>query len=134
MRRNKDRFPEDIMFQLTAEQAGLLVSQKVIPSRRSLGGSLPYAFTEEGVAMLSSVLRSRQAVHVNIEIMRAFVRLRQLVAGQAELANKLEDLERKYGEHDKKLVVVFEAILQLMAPPPPASRGRIGFRSHPEEK
>src|SRR6476620_1258666 len=76
--RNRTRFPDDFMFQLTADEAESLVSQNVIPSRRSLGGSLPYAFTQEGVAMLSSVLRSERAVAVNISIMRAFVRLREM--------------------------------------------------------
>ena len=75
VKRNLERFPEDFMFQLTPEEGDVLVSQNVIPSKRSLGGSLPYAFTQEGVAMLSSVLRSRRAVEVNIAIMRAFVRL-----------------------------------------------------------
>ncbi|MCI0464642.1 MAG: ORF6N domain-containing protein [Gemmataceae bacterium] len=128
VKRNRKRFPDDFMFQLTAKEAEALVSQNVIPSRRSFGGSLPYAFTEQGVAMLSSVLRSDRAVEVNIEIMCAFVRLRQLIAGHAELARKLDALEGKYAEHDKQLVLVLEAIRQLMAPlPAPGKSGRIGF-------
>jgi hypothetical protein len=90
---------------------------------------LPYAFTEQGVAMLSSVLRSPRAVRVNIEIMRAFVRLRELLATNADLARKLESLEKQY---DAQFKVVFEAIRQLMAPPPEPKRGRIGFRARPE--
>jgi hypothetical protein len=96
----------------------------VIPSKRSLGGSLPYAFTQEGVAMLSSVLRSERAVVVNIEIMRAFVRLRQLLASNAELARKLDALEKKYNAQFK---VVFDAIRQLMQPPASKPRPQIGF-------
>jgi hypothetical protein len=106
VRRNLARFPEDFMFQLGAEEAEALVSQNVIPSRRSLGGFLPYAFTQEGVAMLSSVLRSERAVLVNIEIMRAFVRLRELLASHVELARRLDELEKKY---DAQFRIVFAA-------------------------
>ena len=93
--RNEVRFPPDFSFRLSPEEAETLVSQNVIPSRRSLGGSLPYAFTQEGVAMLSSVLRSERAVLVNIEIMRTFVRLREMLASNVELARRLDDLEKK---------------------------------------
>jgi hypothetical protein len=129
VKRNINRFPDDFMFQITAEEADLLVSQSVIPSSRSLGGFLPYVFTQEGVAMLSSVLRSRRAIQVNIEIMRAFVRLRRILASHKDLARRLDQLEAKYAAHDKQLAAVFEAIRQLMTPPPePEKRGRIGFR------
>ncbi len=124
--RNIERFPEDFMFRLTQEEADALVSQNVIPSKRSLGGSLPYVFTQEGVAMLSSVLRSEQAVQVNIQIMRAFVRLREMLASHKELARKLAAMEKKY---DGQFKVVFDAIRQLMAPPEPKKRRRIGFRT-----
>jgi hypothetical protein len=88
----------------------------------------PYAFTEQGVAMLSSVLNSERAIEVNIAIMRAFVRLRKVLASHKDLARKLEELERKLGEHDQKFHVVFEAIRQLMTPPQePAKKRRIGF-------
>src|SRR5437764_3325713 len=91
----------------------------------------PYAFTEQGVAMLSSVLRSERAVRVNVEIMRAFVRMRQLLSANADLARKLDALEKKY---DAQFRVVFDAIRQLMAPPPePERRGRIGFRPGPPQ-
>jgi hypothetical protein len=126
VRRNAERFPPDFMFQLSDEEAELLVSQTVIPSRRSLGGSLPYAFTQEGIAMLSSVLRSPRAVQVNIAIMRAFVRLREMLAAHKDLARKLEALEKKY---DAQFKMVFDAIRQLMAPPHEPKRGRIGFRA-----
>ena len=126
VRRNQARFPDDFMFQLTAEEAEALVSQNVIPSRRSLGGFLPYAFTQEGVAMLSSVLRSERAVLVNIDIMRAFVRLRELLASHVELARRLDELEKKY---DAQFRIVFEAIRDLMTPPPSPPRRRIGFHA-----
>jgi len=124
VKRNALRFPGDFMFQLTAEEFALLRSQVV--TSRSWGGRRypPYVFTEQGVAMLSSVLRSERAILVNVEIMRAFVRLRQILQVNAELAPKLVALERKY---DAQFKVVFDAIRQLMAPPAPARR-RIGFR------
>jgi hypothetical protein len=88
----------------------------------------PYAFTEQGVAMLSSVLNSERAIDVNIAIMRAFVRLRELLASHKDLARKLDDLERKLGDHDQKFHVVFDAIRQLMAPPAePEKKRHIGF-------
>jgi hypothetical protein len=124
VKRNIKRFPSDFLLQLTPEEAERLVSQNVIPSKQSLGGSLPYAFTEQGVAMLSSVLRSGRAVEVNVEIMRAFVRLREILSGNADLARKLEQLEQKY---DAQFKVVFDAIRQLMAPPPEPPKKRIGF-------
>ena len=124
VKRNKDRFPKDFVFKLTEQEAEILVSQNVIPSKQTLGGHLPYAFTEQGVAMLSSILRSKQAVHVNIEIMRAFVRLRQIISSHKELAKKLDALEEKY---DVQFKVVFDVIKQLMIPPVPKTR-KIGFR------
>ncbi|RJP33505.1 MAG: ORF6N domain-containing protein [Candidatus Omnitrophota bacterium] len=130
VRRNLDRFPEDFMFQLTKEEADSLRSQFVIlkSSRGKHSKYLPYAFTEQGVAMLSSVLNSDRAVHVNIEIMRAFVKLRQMLASNEELARKLDALEKKYDEQFK---VVFNAIWELMKPPEPKRR-QIGFHSEKE--
>jgi len=121
--RNLDRFPSDFMFQLTAEERANLRYQ--IGTSRSWGGRryLPYVFTEQGVAMLSSVLRSPRAVAVNVEIMRAFVRLRQLLMENAELARKLAELEKRY---DGQFRVVFEAIRELMEPSDGPAR-RIGF-------
>ncbi len=116
VRRNRDRFPEDFMFELVEGEIDLLVSQTVIPSRGKFGGAMPMAFTEQGVAMLSSVLRSKRAVQVNIAIMRAFVRLRQMLLSNADLARKLEALEAKY---DAQFRVVFDAIRELMKPPEP---------------
>jgi hypothetical protein len=123
VKRNLNRFPEDFMFQLTPAEWENLKSQFVISS---WGGVRipPYAFTEQGVAMLSSVLKSNLAVHVNIEIMRAFVRLRQMLASNTELARMLEAMEKRY---DAQFKVVFDAIRQLMSPPEPPKRREIGF-------
>jgi hypothetical protein len=116
VRRNCERFPDDFMFQLTAaEVAQLNRSQIVIGSAKHRNPrSRPYAFTEHGVAMLSSVLRSKRAIAVNMEIMRAFVKLRQMLASNAELSRQLAELESKY---DKQFKVVFDAIRQLMSTP-----------------
>jgi hypothetical protein len=121
--RNLDRFPEDFMFQLTREEFNNLMFHS---GTSSWGGTrkLPRAFTEQGVAMLSSVLRSKRAVSVNIEIMRAFVRLRQMLASNATLERRLKELEKKY---DAQFKVVFDAIRQLMAPPEKVPK-KIGFR------
>lgn len=138
VKRNVDRFPNDFVFQLSLEETQRLRSQIVtldvqaheIVNKSSMGQGrgkyrkyLPYAFTEQGVAMLSSVLRSPRAVQVNIEIMRAFVRLRQMLQQNTELARKLAALEKKY---DAQFKVVFDAIRELMTPPAPSKR-RIGF-------
>ncbi len=123
VKRNIERFPDDFMFQLSAQELKLLKSQIVISSWGGLRRAAPYAFTEQGVAMLSSVLRSPRAVQVNIEIMRAFVSLRRLLSSNEQLSRKLSVLERKY---DSQFRVVFDAIRKLMAPPPSKHR-RIGF-------
>ena len=124
VKRNLNRFPADFVFRLSRKESEILVSQSVIPSKRSLGGFLPYAFTEQGVAMLSSVLRSDRAVLVNIAIMRAFVRLRQLLARHRDLARKLEQMEKQY---DGQFRIVFDAIRKLMEPPPASRRPPLGF-------
>lgn len=129
VRRNTDRFPADFMFQLTQDEATRLRSEEPGPKTRRGGRRyLPFAFTEEGVAMLSSVLRSERAVRVNIEIMRAFVRLRRMASNHKDLSRRLDALEAKYSGQFK---VVFEAIRQLMAPPPARSKV-IGFRPDSE--
>jgi len=123
VKRNISRFPDDFMFRLTKEEFDVLRSQTV--TSRSWGGRRypPYVFTEQGVAMLSSVLRSQRAVQVNIQIMRTFVKLRRMLATHEQLARKLAELESKY---DQQFKVVFEAIRQLMAPPKEKTRP-IGF-------
>ena len=130
VKRNLDRFPADFMFQLNAREFDNLKSQFVISSWGGSRRSRPYAFTEQGVAMLSSVLNSRRAVKVNIEIMRAFVRIREVMVGNRELSQKLVELERKFGTHDEQIQNIFEAIRQLMAapgPPPEPPRKEMGF-------
>ena len=139
VKRNIERFPQDFMFQLTWDEVSRLKSQFVISNAISDKASRsqivtlkrglnikypPYAFTEQGVAMLSSVLRSKRAIQVNIEIMRAFVRLRRMLASHVDLARKLEALEKKY---DAQFKVVFEAIRQMMAPSA-APQKKIGFQ------
>jgi hypothetical protein len=117
------------MFQLSKTETDALVSQTVIPSKRSLGGYFPYAFTEQGVAMLSSVLRSKRAIQVNIVIMRAFVRLRELLATHKDLARKLEELEKKFARHDVQIKAIFEAIRELLEPRKPPRSRQIGFQT-----
>jgi hypothetical protein len=129
VKRNSERFPADFMFQLNAREFEHLKSQFVISSWGGLRRAAPYAFTEQGVAMLSSVLRSKRAVLVNVEIMRAFVRLWQMLAAHADLARKLAALERRY---DAQFKVVFEAIRELMTPPTGTKRP-IGFTSWQEK-
>ena len=126
VKRNRDRFPSDFMFRLTARETTCLRSQSVTANvRRGGRRNAPYAFTEQGVAMLSSVLRSSLAIRVNIQIMRAFVTLRHVLESRGDLANRLDELEEKC---DHKFAVVFEAIRKLMTPPR-STRTRIGFRA-----
>ncbi len=111
VKRNLDRFPEDFMFELNSNEINDLVSQNVIPHTRVLGGAAPMAFTEQGVAMLSSVLRSKKALDVNIAIMRTFVQLRKLLESNKELERHILALEQKY---DQQFQVVFDAIKKLI--------------------
>ena len=131
VKRNIDRFPADFMFQLTKEEAERLTFQIGMSKPSGRGGrrTLPYVFTEQGVAMLSSVLRSKQAAQVNVAIMRAFVHLRELLATHKDLARKLEELEGKY---DANFRVVFDAIRKLMGPEKPPPSRRIGFETEKE--
>ena len=129
--RNRGRFPSDFMFRLTTEEAEHLIFQ--IGRSKGRGGRRhrPYAFTEQGVAMLSSALNSERAVKVNIAIMRTFVKLRGMLETNRELAQKFSDLERRVGKHDEEISAIIEAIRQLMAPPEKPRR-EIGF--HVREK
>jgi len=128
VKRNPKRFPGDFMLHLTRQEVMILRSQFVTSS---WGGRRyePYAFTEQGVAMLSTVLNSERAIQVNIAIMRAFVKLRQIISAHKELAQKLDELERKVGKHDEDILIIFEAIRQLMEPPPVPPKPRIGFHT-----
>jgi len=137
VKRNRERFPDDFMYQLTKEELENLRYQIGTSSMRSRSGTsssgyggrryLPLVFTELGVAMLSSVLHSKRAIQVNIQIMRAFTRLRDLLATHKDLREKVEKLERKYAAHDEHFKVVFEAIRQLLTPPEEPPKRRIGF-------
>ncbi len=152
VKRNATRFPEDFMFQLSAEETRFLRSQFVTAKSQTVDNQLilpkwsqfvtssrkhrgrryrPYAFTEQGVAMLSSVLNGERAVKVNIAIMRAFVKLRQTLETNRELARKFSELEKRVGKHDEEIDAILEAIRQLMAPPEKPRR-EIGF--HVREK
>lgn len=131
VRRNRDRFPSDFILQLSPEEAENVIFQ--IGRSKGRGGRRhrPYVFTEQRIAMLSSVLNSERAIKVNIAIMRAFVRLRQMLDTNRELAQKFSELEQRVGKHDEEIAVILEAIRQLMAPPEKPRR-EIGF--HVREK
>lgn len=125
VRRNMERFPEDFMFELSTEEIEQMVSQFVIPSKSYLGGAKPFAFTEQGVAMLSSVLKSRTAIRVNIQIVRVFVSIRQIAQNHDELAGKLKELETRF---NKQFEDVFEALNYLVKLEPiKTERRRIGY-------
>jgi len=136
VKRNAERFPEDFMFQLTKEEHDIILKCQIGTSSLLIGSGgrryRPYAFTEQGVAMLSSVLNSPRAIAVNIEIMRAFVRMRQFVATHADLARKLAALEKKYETHDSQIKVIFDTIRELMTPITPEEEEKrvIGFGAH----
>ena len=129
VKRNPKRFPEDFMFQLTLEEARVSRSQFATLKQGKNIKYLPYAFTEQGVAMLSSVLNSGRAIEVNVQIIRVFVRLRELMITHKELARKIEELEAKFRKHDENFVVVFAAIKKLLEPPrePKKKKLPIGF-------
>jgi len=128
VKRNLERFPEDFMFQLTKDEESSLRFQFGSLKRGQHAKYLSYAFTEQGVAMLSSVLRSKRAIQVNIAIMRAFVKLKQILSMNKELAYKLTELEHKIEKHDENIQAIFEAIRRLMAPPPIKPKPQIGFK------
>lgn len=131
VKRNLKRFPEDFVFQLTWEELESSRSQTVILKKGKNIKYLPYAFTEQGVAMLSSVLNTDRAIAVNIQIMRVFVRLKELMLSHKDLAYKIEELERKFKDHDHKIMAIFEAIKQLLKKPeePEKPKMPIGFHA-----
>jgi hypothetical protein len=133
VRRNMDRFPEDFMFELTDTEINWMVSQNLIPSKKFFGGAKPFAFTEQGVAMLSSVLNSKMAISVNIQIIRVFTRMRTMIESHKDILNKLEMLEKKDLELDEKVSLIFEYLKELEQTKQEEtefkSRKRIGFRS-----
>jgi len=138
VKRNMERFPSDFMFELNEDEMNKLVSQNVIPSKGQLGGAVPYAFTEPGVAMLSSILKTQTAVSVNIAIMRTFVKLRKMMFNYKDIIKWLSDMERKIGEHDDKIVLIFEYLKQFeqtkMLESEQQNRPKIGFKQGKEDK
>jgi hypothetical protein len=139
VKRNRIRFPEDFTFQLTQAEAKYLVSQSVIPSTRSFGGFMPYVFTQEGVSMLSSVLRSERAALMNVAIMRAFVRLRQIIEHNKDIADRVEKLERGHDRSASVIEILVEDIDRLahevkdMKALPPVTKRKYGFRLGDDE-
>ena len=124
VRRNISRFPDDFMFQLTDDEIDIVVSQNVIPSKSFFGGATPFAFTEQGIAMLSGILNSEKAIQVNIAIMRTFVQMRKLMLTYKDLEFKIEKLEKKY---DENFAIVFKALKQLISKKNEPKK-RIGFK------
>lgn len=136
VKRNIERFPDDFMFELTKDEINSLVSQNVIPSKSYLGGAVPYAFTETGVAMLSSVLKSKQAVEINIAIMRTFVMLRKMLYNYQELFTWKEEMERNLSEQGNQILIIFEYLKQFEKTKQEelkyTNRPKIGFKSPKE--
>ena len=128
VKRNIDRFPSNFMFQLTAKEVEAMVSLNAIPSRQHLGGFFPYAFTEHGVLMLASILKSKQALHVSISIIEIFVKMREILSTNKDILLQMQKIERKLTAHDEDIRLIFEALKQLLNPPQ-EPRKRIGFKS-----
>jgi hypothetical protein len=132
VKRNMERFPSDFMFELNEDEMNNLVSQNVIPSKGQLGGAVPYAFTEPGVAMLSSILKTHTAVNVNIAIMRTFVKLRKLMFNFKDIAKWQSEMDKKFGEHDSKILLIFEYLKQFeqakIQESKQQNRRKIGFK------
>jgi hypothetical protein len=133
VRRNRNRFPADFMFELTEAEIDEVVSQNVIPSKQNFGGAHPFAFTENGVAMLSSVLRSRKAIDINIAIMRAFTLLRKAMLLSKDIVQEIGSIKTQLKEHDQKLFIIFDYLKQLeqakQQEEEQQNRKRIGFRN-----
>jgi len=127
VKRNKDRFPEDFMFQLSSDEKAEVVANCDHLEKLKYSRSLPFAFTEHGSIMAASVLNTQRAIEVSVFIVRAFVKLRQLVAGQKELQRKISQIERKLTDHDGQIVELVNLIKQLLNPEPPPKKRRIGF-------
>jgi phage regulator Rha-like protein len=133
VKRNIGRFPENFMFQLTEEETDNMVSQNATPSKQHLGGHLPYVFTEHGVLMLASVLKSERATQMSINIIEIFVKLREMLLTNKDILLKLEQLEKKVVKHDESIQLIFSALKQLLQQPDPIpeptqKKKRIGFR------
>jgi hypothetical protein len=134
VKRNRDRFPEEFMFRLTAQEKAEVVAKRDHLHRLKFSPALPSAFTEYGALMLASVLNSPVAIQTSLMIIRVFVRLREAVASDKSLRHRLKALEKKYDLHDAQIKEIFDAIHALMEPPPGVAKRRIGFRPLPEEE
>jgi hypothetical protein len=132
VKRNKERFPEKFMIQLTEKEVEIMLSQNVIPSKKQLGGYLPYAFTEYGVLMLANVLKSERAIQTSIHIIEIFVKLSEMVISHKDILIKLEQLEKKLIKHDGEIEIIFNALKELISPPS-KERKKIGYKL-PEKK
>lgn len=127
VKRNAGRFPLNFMFQLTEAETEIMVSQNATPSKKQFGGSLPYAFTEHGVLMLASVLKSDKAMNVSIRVIEIFVKMREMLSANKDILLQMEKMEKKLTAHDEDLRLVFNALKQLLSPPL-EPRQRIGFK------
>jgi len=127
VKRNHERFPEHFMFQLTEQEVQMMVSQNAIPSRKHLGGTLPYAFTEHGVLMLANILKNKTAIQISIRIIEIFVKLREMLLTHKDILLKLEQLEKHVSGHNKDILHIFKVLKQLIQQPAPPRR-QIGFR------
>ena len=132
VKRNAERFPENFMFQLNEEEVDLVVSQNAIPSRKYLGGYLPYTFTEHGVLMLANVLRSERAIKMSIRIIEIFVKMREMLLTHKDILLQLEKIEKKLNNHDEQIQLIFGYLKELLNPPQLA-RNPIGFRTRGED-
>ena len=128
VKRNLERFPANFMFQLTAKEVDIMVSQNAIPSKKQLGGSLPYAFTEHGVLMLASILKSDKALNVSIRVIEIFVKMREILSTNKDILLQVQKVEKKLTAHDKDIQLIFKYLKKLLNPPE-APRERIGFKS-----
>jgi len=133
VKRNNSRFPENFMFQLSEKEVNTMVSQNAIPSRKHLGGYLPYAFTEHGVLMLANVLRSERAIQVSIRIIEIFVKIRETLLAHKDILLQLEKIEKKLAGHDEDIILIFGYLKQLLNPPQ-LPRRKIGFKRKDEEE
>ena len=129
VRRNKDRFPKDFMFQLTSEEKTEVVANCDHLEKLKFSKALPFAFTEHGALMAASVLNTARAIEMSVFVVRAFVQLRHEIVGNSELSRKVNQLEKRLGEHDQQIVTLVKAIKQLMDPKPPSTKRQIGFKS-----
>lgn len=133
VKRNISRFPENFMFQLNEKEVNAMVSQNAIPSRKHLGGYLPYAYTEHGVLMLANVLRSERAIQVSIRIIEIFVKIREMLLTHKDILLQLEKMEKKLTRHDDDIALIFEYLKKLLSPPQ-TPRNKVGFKRKDERE